>query len=208
MQRGLKTGMYYLRTRAAADAIKFTVDQLALAKTKAARVAAKAAAVQAPAAAPLKVSTRTGMHNGRAGMSASLSLLSASWSPAVTMGLPDLVWVWAGILILTVQCCWSHSAWQVAMPGKTGWASPALMCCRTWLVNAVIELHGRARRPVIVQEQHAQLPAMVHVSGKLASPQDGSESLCVCCMFKRSGLQSCRSIMRSRHQWVHRPRCP
>ena len=32
---GLKTGMYYLRTRAAADAIKFTVDQQALAKSKA-----------------------------------------------------------------------------------------------------------------------------------------------------------------------------
>lgn len=29
-KRGLKTGMYYLRTRAAADAIKFTVDQSAL----------------------------------------------------------------------------------------------------------------------------------------------------------------------------------
>ena len=37
---GLKTGMYYLRTRAAADAIKFTVDQQALAKTKAAKAAA------------------------------------------------------------------------------------------------------------------------------------------------------------------------
>ena len=56
LQRGLKTGMYYLRTRAAADAIKFTVDQLALAKTKAARVAAKAAAVPVvPVIAPLKV---------------------------------------------------------------------------------------------------------------------------------------------------------
>lgn len=32
---GLKTGMYYLRTRAAADAIKFTVDQQALARSKA-----------------------------------------------------------------------------------------------------------------------------------------------------------------------------
>eukprot|EP00959_Pyramimonas_sp_CCMP1952_P098879 2067304-Pyramimonas_sp.AAC.2 len=29
-KKGLKTGMYYLRTRAAADAIKFTVDQNAL----------------------------------------------------------------------------------------------------------------------------------------------------------------------------------
>merc|ERR1711904_583592 len=30
--KGLKTGMYYLRTRAAAEAIKFTVDQRALMK--------------------------------------------------------------------------------------------------------------------------------------------------------------------------------
>jgi ribonucleoside-diphosphate reductase subunit M1 len=30
-KKGLKTGMYYLRTRAAADAIKFTVDQQGLA---------------------------------------------------------------------------------------------------------------------------------------------------------------------------------
>ena len=44
LQAGLKTGMYYLRTRAAADAIKFTVDQQALAKNKAARTAKLAAA--------------------------------------------------------------------------------------------------------------------------------------------------------------------
>merc|ERR1712172_337971 len=31
-KKGLKTGMYYLRTKAAADAIKFTVDQAALDK--------------------------------------------------------------------------------------------------------------------------------------------------------------------------------
>jgi ribonucleoside-diphosphate reductase subunit M1 len=35
--------MYYLRTRAAADAIKFTVDQQALTKKKAARAAKSAA---------------------------------------------------------------------------------------------------------------------------------------------------------------------
>ena len=35
---GLKTGMYYLRTRAAADAIKFTVDQQSLARRKSERV--------------------------------------------------------------------------------------------------------------------------------------------------------------------------
>ena len=33
-KKGLKTGMYYLRTRPKADAIQFTVDQGALAKSK------------------------------------------------------------------------------------------------------------------------------------------------------------------------------
>lgn len=51
---GLKTGMYYLRTRAAADAIKFTVDQQAL-KRKASQKAALAdkenVAANVPAAA-------------------------------------------------------------------------------------------------------------------------------------------------------------
>ncbi|DBA70905.1 hypothetical protein WJX79_003848 [Trebouxia sp. C0005] len=52
---GLKTGMYYLRTRAAADAIKFTVDQQALAKNKAARAAAAPKGLAATAATePLK----------------------------------------------------------------------------------------------------------------------------------------------------------
>lgn len=59
MQIGLKTGMYYLRTRAAADAIKFTVDQQALARNKAARASKGLAAAPAPAGlidgAPLKV---------------------------------------------------------------------------------------------------------------------------------------------------------
>jgi ribonucleotide reductase alpha subunit len=34
-RRGLKTGMYYLRTKAASDAIKFTVDKAALSQPKA-----------------------------------------------------------------------------------------------------------------------------------------------------------------------------
>ncbi len=55
VQLGLKTGMYYLRTRAAADAIKFTVDQQALARSRAAR-ASKAATVDGDVPpAPLKV---------------------------------------------------------------------------------------------------------------------------------------------------------
>ena len=38
-EKGLKTGMYYLRTKAAADAIKFTVDQAALDQPKTEEVA-------------------------------------------------------------------------------------------------------------------------------------------------------------------------
>ena len=50
VQAGLKTGMYYLRTRAAADAIKFTVDQQAVAKNRAARQNSAGAGTPAPAA--------------------------------------------------------------------------------------------------------------------------------------------------------------
>jgi len=49
-KKGLKTGMYYLRTRAAADAIKFTVDVSALKSTRDA-AAAKGALAAAAAAA-------------------------------------------------------------------------------------------------------------------------------------------------------------
>ena len=49
-KKGLKTGMYYLRTRAAADAIKFTVDQQALARRKERRAAGGGGAGDAPAA--------------------------------------------------------------------------------------------------------------------------------------------------------------
>ena len=54
-QAGLKTGMYYLRTRAAADAIKFTVDQQAVAKNRAARQSSSGAGTPAPAAKALPV---------------------------------------------------------------------------------------------------------------------------------------------------------
>jgi ribonucleoside-diphosphate reductase alpha chain len=39
---GLKTGMYYLRTKAATDAIKFTLDKATIANNAAAEVASKA----------------------------------------------------------------------------------------------------------------------------------------------------------------------
>ena len=54
---GLKTGMYYLRTRAAADAIKFTVDQQALQRSAAAKAAA--APTEAGPAAPALESGET-----------------------------------------------------------------------------------------------------------------------------------------------------
>ncbi|KAF9941375.1 ribonucleotide-diphosphate reductase subunit rnr1 [Mortierella alpina] len=44
-KKGLKTGMYYLRTRAAVDAIKFTVDQLSISKNKEAEKEANEAAM-------------------------------------------------------------------------------------------------------------------------------------------------------------------
>jgi ribonucleoside-diphosphate reductase subunit M1 len=50
-RRGLKTGMYYLRTRAAADAIKFTVDATALKEANKENVAAAASNDEAAAAA-------------------------------------------------------------------------------------------------------------------------------------------------------------
>ncbi len=43
-KKGLKTGMYYLRTRPAADAIKFTVDQLALSQSSRTEAASAAPA--------------------------------------------------------------------------------------------------------------------------------------------------------------------
>jgi ribonucleotide reductase alpha subunit len=45
-KKGLKTGMYYLRTRPKADAIQFTVDQTELAATKKADKASSASAAQ------------------------------------------------------------------------------------------------------------------------------------------------------------------
>jgi ribonucleoside-diphosphate reductase alpha chain len=47
---GLKTGMYYLRTKAATDAIKFTVDTASLQQTHAEQTAAQELAKVAPTA--------------------------------------------------------------------------------------------------------------------------------------------------------------
>lgn len=58
-KKGLKTGMYYLRTRAAADAIKFTVDQTAISKSlQAAKLEDKENAEAAAAAAENGIGSR------------------------------------------------------------------------------------------------------------------------------------------------------
>ena len=49
-QKGLKTGMYYLRSKAATDPIKFTVDQKQLEQQKAITLANKAVSVAAAVA--------------------------------------------------------------------------------------------------------------------------------------------------------------
>jgi len=56
-KKGLKTGMYYLRTRPAAAAIQFTVDASILKEAKANTAAASAAAA-APKPAPAPVAAR------------------------------------------------------------------------------------------------------------------------------------------------------
>jgi len=53
-KKGLKTGMYYLRTRAAVGAVKFTVDQATIAKAKADNKQGKLAAAPTPAPAPVR----------------------------------------------------------------------------------------------------------------------------------------------------------
>jgi ribonucleoside-diphosphate reductase subunit M1 len=67
-KKGLKTGMYYLRTRSAADAIKFTVSAAALAEAK--ESTTRAAAQPSKAAfAPLTMPTTNGNGILEAGVS-------------------------------------------------------------------------------------------------------------------------------------------
>ena len=56
-KRGLKTGMYYLRTRPKADAIQFTVDQASLAKMVAKKTTEENADTKKPEKAVLKPNT-------------------------------------------------------------------------------------------------------------------------------------------------------
>jgi ribonucleoside-diphosphate reductase subunit M1 len=57
-KKGLKTGMYYLRTRPKADAIQFTVDQTALTDTKNKEAAAASAKLLSTPPRPMKTPTK------------------------------------------------------------------------------------------------------------------------------------------------------
>ncbi|KAA1475695.1 ribonucleotide reductase alpha subunit [Dentipellis sp. KUC8613] len=60
-KRGLKTGMYYLRTRPAAQAIQFTVDQSHINEAKQAKLSQGQAPIVAPAKAPRQLRTDSGI---------------------------------------------------------------------------------------------------------------------------------------------------
>lgn len=80
-RKGLKTGMYYLRTKAAADAIKFTVDQQALSKKKAQQSSSTASISLSAASAKLPAGAITPNIT-----SAASTLPSTSNTPAVANG--------------------------------------------------------------------------------------------------------------------------
>lgn len=76
-RRGLKTGMYYLRTRAAADAIKFTVDQQALSRRKSERAERSTAAAGAAASAAAAGGAAADVMAGAAALAAREAAMAA-----------------------------------------------------------------------------------------------------------------------------------
>ncbi|PNW74518.1 hypothetical protein CHLRE_12g492950v5 [Chlamydomonas reinhardtii] len=82
-RKGLKTGMYYLRTKAAADAIKFTVDQQALSKKKTTQGTSAATAATPQMKMP-SMSGNLGLTPNITAAAASLP--STSNTPAVSNG--------------------------------------------------------------------------------------------------------------------------
>ncbi|CCO35781.1 ribonucleoside-diphosphate reductase subunit M1 [Rhizoctonia solani AG-1 IB] len=81
-KKGLKTGMYYLRTRPAAQAIQFTVDQSVIKQANAAKKAAAAAPVKPEAQAEPAVSSLAAASN--------VSLAPTSTDPTVTPTIANL----------------------------------------------------------------------------------------------------------------------
>ncbi|GFH05936.1 ribonucleoside-diphosphate reductase [Haematococcus lacustris] len=79
-KKGLKTGMYYLRTRAAADAIKFTVDQSALKKKTPAAISPVANGTNAISKAAATAPDLTPTNSGKLPAStASSAARAAAW---------------------------------------------------------------------------------------------------------------------------------
>merc|ERR1711971_1187332 len=65
-KKGLKTGMYYLRTKAAADAIKFTVDQEALDKdAELTKLKRRRTSRRCPADSTMPTTASCAVHRGR-----------------------------------------------------------------------------------------------------------------------------------------------
>ena len=83
-KKGLKTGMYYLRTRPAAQAIQFTVDQSILQKAKEANEAPRASPVPPPVATAPSVTKSlpsSGAFASRQGSSGILTPTTPTTSP-------------------------------------------------------------------------------------------------------------------------------
>ena len=80
-KKGLKTGMYYLRTRPKADAIQFTVDQASLIDTKNKEAAAASAKLLSNAVA---TPARSAAASGEKDSPDSIVSSSAGGAPGVT----------------------------------------------------------------------------------------------------------------------------
>lgn len=94
-KKGLKTGMYYLRTRAAANAIQFTVDKKLQDEAKAANKAAAATASSlksalAPAKSLSPMNDITNVSDGMSKLAANASVLSISSSTTSTISTAPL----------------------------------------------------------------------------------------------------------------------
>ncbi|KAK1223145.1 ribonucleotide-diphosphate reductase subunit rnr1 [Marasmius sp. AFHP31] len=85
-KKGLKTGMYYLRTRPAAQAIQFTVDQSVLKVAKAQQ--GKAGTEKQPSTVTVSTPTTTTASPAVASVSASSSASSVAVAPSSSGGLP------------------------------------------------------------------------------------------------------------------------
>jgi len=88
-RKGLKTGMYYLRTKAAADAIKFTVDQTAIAKSLRAASLAKMADKENEEAAEAAAAENAAANGGEAGTKSAAPFTALGYKPIKACAIDD-----------------------------------------------------------------------------------------------------------------------